>query len=189
MKKVFNLLLLFITFHLLASLTQMVRAMIQRQAPYVSFVMGMSQEQESLPYLLVLGRPFVHFNFDFNVNLSIWNNVVFILGCSITCPCPSTLSSYGKYLDKYFSVSNLSTEVLHAEVIKGTGAARYFHYCLPDPSCFPGLNFVSIILNGNIFIIPNKCLALANIKHFFVRIKTHIHTALLLTFYWHQTKL
>ena len=53
MKKVFNLLLLFITFHLLASLTQMVRAMIQRQDPYVSFVMGMSQEQESLPYLLV----------------------------------------------------------------------------------------------------------------------------------------
>ena len=54
MKKVFNLLLLFITFHLLASLTQMVRAMIQRQAPYVSFVMDISQEQESLPYLLVL---------------------------------------------------------------------------------------------------------------------------------------
>ena len=54
---------------------------------------------------------------------------------------------------------------------------------ITDPSCFAGLNFVSIILNGNIFIIPNKCLALANIKHFFVRIKTHIHTALLLTFY------
>ena len=36
MKKVFNLLLLFITFHLLASLTQLC------VAPYVSFVMGMS---------------------------------------------------------------------------------------------------------------------------------------------------
>ena len=59
MKKVFNLLLLFITFHLLASLTQMVRAMIQRQDPYVSFVMGMSQEQESLPYLLVLGPLYI----------------------------------------------------------------------------------------------------------------------------------
>ena len=149
--------------------------------------MGMSHCLKNRKASLILRldvRPFVHFNFDFNVNLSIWNNVVFILGCSLTCPCPSTLSSYGKYLDKYFSVSNLSTEVLHAEVIKGKGGARYFHYRLPDPSCFTALNFVSIILNGNIFIIPNKCLALANIKHFFVRInKTHIHAALLLTFY------
>ena len=148
--------------------------------------MGMSHCLKNRKASLILrldDTSFVHFNFDFNVNLSIWNNVVFILGCSITCPCPSTLSSYGKYLDKYFSVSNLLTEVLHAEVIKGKGGARYFHYWPPDPSCFAGLNFVSI-LNGNIFIIPNKCLAFANIKHFFVRInKTHIHAALLLTFY------
>ena len=135
-------------------------------------------------------RLFEHFKFDFSVNLSIWNNVVFVLGCSITCPCPSTLSSYGKYLDKYFSVSNVSSEVLHAEVIKGKGGARFIHYWPLNPSCFAGLSFVTILLNGNIFIIPNKCLALANIKHFFVRInKTLIHAALFLTFYWHQTKL
>ena len=45
------------------------------------------------------------------------------------------------------------------------------------------INFVSIILNGKNFIIPNKCLAITNIKNSFVRIKTHIHAALFLTFY------
>ena len=54
MKKVFNLLLLFITFHLLASLTQLC------VAPYVSFVIGnghvsLSQEQDSQPFVLMLG--------------------------------------------------------------------------------------------------------------------------------------
>ena len=68
MKKVFNLLLLFITFHLLASLTQLC------VAPYVSFVMGMSHclKNRKACLLRLDVRPFVPLYISILISMSIY---------------------------------------------------------------------------------------------------------------------
>ena len=69
MKKVFNLLLLFITFHLLASLTQLC------VAPCVSFVMGMSHCLKNRKASLILrldDRSFVPLYISILISMSIY---------------------------------------------------------------------------------------------------------------------
>ena len=68
MKKVFNLLLLFITFHLLASITQLC------VAPCVSFVIGMSHclKNRKACLLRLDVRPFVPLYISILISMSIY---------------------------------------------------------------------------------------------------------------------
>ena len=154
------------------------------RGPLCKFCHGhvsLSQEQDSQPFVLMLGS----LNISSLISVSIYQFETMLFSfldvqsrVLVLQLCPLTVNTWTNIL--VFQTYQVKCSMQKV----GKGGARFIHYWPPDPSCFAGLSFVTILLNGNIFIIPNKCLALANIKHFFVRInKTLIHAALFLTFY------